>query len=368
MEWMEMKMERVKNGTATTQILRSSVFKLTLTASAILLAGHASAADKELVFSGFGGSLQKALQATVIPAFEKKYDAKVIYVTGTSNQILAKVRAQKSSPQIDVIWANDTTHFQGKSEKLFAKLDPAKVPNLKNVYSFARDPDDIGVVMGIQALALEYNKEVFKEKNWAPPTSWLDMWDPKYKGHVIAYNMPIGYTNLVLAEIAKLSGGGVDNLEPGWKKIKQLVPNALAFVNPPAQVDAQYMNNSAWIGFNGSARIYDLAEKGVPVAMATPKEGAILYPQQFDVVAGGPNPDLAQKFIDFTLSPEMQQQIAKSMLLGPVNRTVELDAATAAKVPYGPKVVENLVHINMDPINANLGPLTSRWTRTIGGY
>lgn len=335
----------------------------------LLLGGQvANAADKELVFAGFGGSLQKALQATVIPAFEKKFGARVIYVTGTSNQILAKVRAQKAAPQIDVIWANDTTQFQGKSEKLFAKLDPAKVTNLADVYDFARDPDGIGVAMGIQAVGLEYNKAKFKEMNWPAPTSWLDLWDPKYKGHVMAYNMPIGYANMVLVEIAKLTGGSAENLQPAWDKFKELVPNALALVEPPAQVDAQFMNNSAWIAFNGSARIHDLAARGVPVAMVTPKEGALLYPQQFDVVAGAPNAELAQQFINFTLSPEMQQEIAKSMLLGPVNRTVKLDPATAAKVPYGAKEAEALVHLDMDPINANLAPLTAKWTRMIGGH
>lgn len=141
-----------------------------------------AAAENELVFSGFGGSLQKALQATVIPAFEKKYNVKVIYVTGTSNQILAKVRAQKAKPQIDVIWANDTTHYQGKAEKLFAKLDPAQVTNLSQLYDFAKDPDGYGVVMGIQALQLEYNTKVFKEKGWAPPTSWLDLWGCEIQG------------------------------------------------------------------------------------------------------------------------------------------------------------------------------------------
>ena len=129
------------------------------------IGSSAQAADeKELVFAGFGGSLQKSLQATVIPAFEKKYGVKVVYVTGTSNQILAKVKAQKNSPQIDVIWANDTTHYQGKMEKLYAKLDPAKVPNLSQVYDFAKDRDGIGIVMGIQALGIEYNTQVFKEK------------------------------------------------------------------------------------------------------------------------------------------------------------------------------------------------------------
>lgn len=327
-----------------------------------------AAAENELVFSGFGGSLQKALQATVIPAFEKKYNVKVIYVTGTSNQILAKVRAQKAKPQIDVIWANDTTHYQGKAEKLFAKLDPAQVTNLSQLYDFAKDPDGYGVVMGIQALQLEYNTKVFKEKGWAPPTSWLDLWDAKYKGHVIAYNMPIGYANLLLQQIATLEGGSADNLEPAWAKFKALVPNALAFINPPAQVDALFTTGGGWIGYNGSARIHDLIGTGAPVAPVTPKEGAILYPQQFDIVAGAPNPDLAQKFVNFAISVEAQEMIAKSMLLGPVNRQVKLDDAAAAKVPYGEKVVGSLQKLDISKINADLQKLTSRWTAMVGGH
>lgn len=327
----------------------------------------ARAAENELVFAGFGGSLQKALQSTVIPAFEKKHNVKVIYVTGTSNQILAKVKAQRERPQIDVIWANDTTHYQGKVEKLYAKLDPAKVPNLSHLYDFAKDPDGIGVVMGFQALGLEYNTKVFHEKGWAPPTSWMDLWDPKFKGHVVFYNMPIGYANLVLPKIAALNGGSVTNLEPGWKKMQEILPNVLAFVDPPAQVDALFGTGSAWIGFNGSARVKDFARTGAPVELAIPKEGGILYLQQFNVVEGAPHPDLAQKFIDFTLSPEAQRMIAESMLFGPVNKTVTLDEATAAKVPYGEKNVSALEHLDIGPVNDKLRELTARWTAMVGG-
>jgi len=337
-----------------------------------VLAGIGSSAqaaeEKELVFAGFGGSLQKSLQATVIPAFEKKYGVKVVYVTGTSNQILAKVKAQKNSPQIDVIWANDTTHYQGKAEKLYAKLDPAKVPNLSQVYDFAKDRDGIGIVMGIQALGIEYNTQVFKEKGWAPPTSWMDFWDPKYKGHVVFYNMPIGYANLLFAKIADLNGGSVTNLEPAWNKMKELKPNVLAFIDPPAQVDALFGTGSAWIGYNGSARVHDFAGTGAPVAMVLPKEGGILYPQQFDIVEGAPHPDLAQKFIDFTISPEAQKMIAESLLLGPVNKTVKLDDKAAARVPYGEKEVTSLLNLDIGPVNQNLQALTARWTAMVGGH
>jgi putative spermidine/putrescine transport system substrate-binding protein len=347
----------------------AGLFAVAGLAAVLAVAGGTARADdeKELVFAGFGGSLQKSLQSTVIPAFEKKYGVKVVYVTGTSNQILAKVKAQRSSPQIDVIWANDTTHYQGKADGLYAKLDPAKVTNLSQVYDFAKDRDGIGVVMGIQALSLEYNTQVFKEKGWSPPSSWMDMWDEKYKGHVVFYNMPIGYANLVLAKIADLNGGSASNLEPAWAKMKQLGPNVLAFVDPPAQVDALFGTGSAWIGYNGSARVHDFAATGAPVAMALPKEGGILYPQQFDIVANAPHPDLAQKFIDFTISAEAQKMIAESLLLGPVNKTVQLDDKAAAKVPYGEKNVTSLLNLDISPINQNLQALTARWTAMVGG-
>lgn len=340
-----------------------------LTVFAAFVAGLSlpALAATELVFAGFGGSFQKAMEKTVIPMFEKKYDAKVIYVTGTSNQLLAKVRAQRERPQIDVIWANDTTHYQGKKEGVFEKLDPKIVTNLQHLYPVARDADDVGVVMGIQAIALEYNTKVFKENGWAPPTSWNDLWDPKYAGHVVLYNMPIGYTNLLLGVIAEINGGSASNLEPAWAKIAKLAPNALASVNPPAQVDTLFSLGSAWIAFNGSARIHDLARTGVPVAMAIPKEGAIVYPQQFDVVKGAPHAKLAQEFVNFALSPEAQQQIAKTMLLGPVNKDVKLQPDAAANVPYGEKEVQALVHVNSDPINSNLQQLTQRWSSIIGG-
>lgn len=321
----------------------------------------ANAQDKELVFGGFGGSFQKGLLKTVIKPFEKKFGVHVTYVTGTSNQLLAKVKAQRNRPEIDVIWANDTTHFEGKQQGLYAKLDTSKVTNLPQLYSFAKDPQDIGLVMGIQAIGLEYNTKVFKEKGWAPPTSWNDLWNPKYKGHVVVYNMPIGYANLMLGEIAKLKGGSSTNLEPGWKAFEALVPNALAFVSPPAQVDNLFSQGSAWIAFNGSARIENLKAAGGPVEIVYPKEGAVIYRQQFDIVKNAPHMTLAQEFVNYTISEAAQRRMAGALLLGPVNKNVKLSKEDAAKVPYGEKQVGSLSNIDSDPINKALPELVKRW-------
>lgn len=324
----------------------------------------ASAAGKEVVFGGFGGTFQKAMKATVIPAFEKKYNVKVIYVVGTSAQLTAKLLAERNHPRIDVIWGTDASYYIGRKAGLFAKLDRSKIPNLADLYPFAVYADGTGVMMGMQACGIEYNTKIFAEKGWAPPKSWNDLWDPKYRGHVVSYNLPIGYASVFFSVVSKLTGSKHGDFAPAWKKIAQLVPNVLTFVNPPAQVDALFATGGAWIGYNGSARIGELAARGVPVAMATPKEGAVLNPNQFVVVKNGPNPELANEFINFALSVQAQEMIAKTMLLGPVNRKVKLDAASATKVPYG-KAVKKLWIIDQDAINEHMKQLVQKWTQVV---
>ena len=64
-----------------------------------------------------------------------------------------------------------------------------------DLYPFAIYPDNIGAMFGIQSLGLAYNAKVFQDKGWAPPAPWHDLWDPKYKGHVVVYDLPSGYAN-----------------------------------------------------------------------------------------------------------------------------------------------------------------------------
>jgi hypothetical protein len=148
-----------------------------------------SAAEKELLFGGFGGTSPRAMQTYVVRAFEKKFGVHVTYVAGTSTEMLAKVRAQGGQPQIDIIWMTETTHDQASAAGVSEKLDPKIVTNPADLTPSARMPGDAGVGMGMQALAIEYNTKVFQQRGWAAPTSWSDLWDPKFKGHVVAYNV-----------------------------------------------------------------------------------------------------------------------------------------------------------------------------------
>src|SRR5260221_14394977 len=78
-----------------------------LTSSAMVFAlsfvnpGHAQ--EKTLTVAAYGGSFEQTMRKEIIPGFEAKGGVKIVYVAGNSTDTLAKLQAQKSNQQIDVI-------------------------------------------------------------------------------------------------------------------------------------------------------------------------------------------------------------------------------------------------------------------------
>lgn len=348
---------------ARRSVLAAAVTLCLAPAAACGFVGANAGDDNTLVFGGFGGSLEEAMKSEVIPAFEKEFDVEVTYVTGTSDELMAKAR--QSSSGIDVIWTNDTTHRDGKAEDLFAELDTETVTNLDSVYDAARDPDNIGVATGMQALGLNYNTEAYEEQGLKPPTSWGDLMDAQVAGHVVGYNFPIGYANLLLVQLADMNGGSGQDLEPGWDAYQTMVDQGTTWVSPPAQLQSMLADGSAWLSFNGSSRAYAAKAAGDPVEFVYPDEGAIAYPQYFDVLKTAPHPDLAQEFVNFALGEQAQQGMAEIAMMGPVSQDVDLSDEVAANVPYGDEV-EQLNWVESAKVVENLDEVTKRWTRMVG--
>jgi putative spermidine/putrescine transport system substrate-binding protein len=327
--------------------------------------GSLPAGQKEVIFYGFGGTHEKNMRARVIPPFEQKYGVKVVYVTGTSNSNFAKVRAQKDRPEGDVLWTNDVLHVVGKRLGLFDTLDAARVTNLPDVLDIARDPDGIGVMQGFQAEGLEYNTKIFSEKGWPAPTSWRDLWKPEFKGRVGLYGAAGAYMHYFIPFLARLEGGDERNVDPAFRKLKELAPSAPTFVNAPAELDNLLKQGEVWITFNGSSRAYELAATGFPVDFVYPKEGTILFGNWFEVLKGAPHAELAQEFVNYLVSPEAQALFAKHVFFGPINRRTTLDPETAKKVPHTPAQLAQLVKLDYVAMNEQLPGWVDRFNKEI---
>jgi spermidine/putrescine-binding protein len=97
---------------------------------------------------------------------------------GTNTANYAKLLAQRSNPIISGGTFNGTYSYRGHDDKLWTKIEKSDVPNAANVPDHAF-LETGGVIFGVQPYAIIYNPR-FVEK----PKSYLDLFDPKYKGKV----------------------------------------------------------------------------------------------------------------------------------------------------------------------------------------
>ncbi len=279
------------------------VFAATL---ASIPATRAGSAPKEVVVMSWGGDYEKKIPTLIGPGFEQATGYRLSYVTaGGSAEMVARVKAQAANPQVDVVIGDEGPQLLGKD--LWQPIDAKYLTNMGEMYDLAKVTGNRRVRAFAGAVTILYNTKVFQEKGWAPPTSWNDLWDPKYRGHVITLEGTSPYTYGLLVIASELDGGSERDTEPGWRKLKQLAPSIPVFATGAAKFGDLFRQGTGWIGLHseGSALRHRIA--GLPIGTAYPKEGPIFVPASVVVVKGGPNPDGAQKFVNHLLRADVQK-------------------------------------------------------------
>ncbi|CAL8481237.1 ABC transporter substrate-binding protein [Caballeronia sp. S22] len=322
-------------------------------------------ADTTIYVGGYGGSTEKLLKEKLIPEFEKREaGVKVVYVAGNSTDILAKLEAQKGRQELSVAIIDDGPMYQAVGQALCAPVEQTGA--VRDLYPLARMAGDRSVGIGMLAVGLVYNKDVFAKRGWAPPTSWSDLADPKYQGKVVIPPISNGYGLLTLLMMARINGGSETNIDPGFQALtKKVSPNVLAWEPSPGNMAQMLQTGEAALAVWGNGRVQDVINQGAPVAFVYPKEGAFALMSAACPVAGAPQPTLAQRFLQFLVSPEAQTSFATVSGWGPVNKTVTLPAAVAAKVVSGPDKVKSLIMPNYDVVNVKRAEWTARWNRSV---
>lgn len=329
------------------------------------LVSAAAAADTPTLYLGsYGGSTQEVFQSKLLPKFEKEHNVKIVYIPGNSSDTLAKLQAQKNAPEMDVVLLDEGPMYQAVQFGFCDKIDKS-APVYKDLYSLA-NLGPKAVALGTIATGLFYNTEAFKKKGYAPPTSWFDLANPKFKQKIVIPPINNTYGLQTLIMFAKLNHGGEKNIAPGFNYIiKKVNPNVLAWEPSPGTMTSLFQNQEAILGVWGSGRVEALKETGFPVKFVYPKEGAMALQIAICPIVKSNVPKLSQELIQYLLSPQVQQVLAKHQGWGPVNKTTKLSPDVAAKVPYGPAAINSMLKTDWDIVNPKRAEWTSRWNRTV---
>jgi putative spermidine/putrescine transport system substrate-binding protein len=333
-------------------------------ALAAICAAAPALADPTLYVANVGGSSQDLYQHKIIPAFEAKYHAKVVYVAGNSSDTLAKLQAQKGHEQINVAVMADGPMYQAIQLGLCDKV--ADAPVMKDLYPLAQFGDHNAVGIGVVATGLGYNADAFKKLGLAPPDSWEALTDKRLKQKIGVPPITNTYGLHALVMMARLRHGSEKNIDPGFKAMTdEIGPNVLAWPPTPGEMDSMMQSGDIVMAVYGSGRAVALQNTGFPLKFVYPKEGGIALQVAACPVVENAQPELSQAFIQYLLTPEVQGWSAQAMGFGPVNRTTELAPEVAARVPYGPDQVGKLVTVDWTTINPLRAQWTERWNRQV---
>lgn len=336
-----------------------------LAASAVLasLSAVSAYAQQVLRINSFGGVYEETHQRLVIKPFEEANNVKVEVVTLYSADTLAQLRAQKDAPQFDVV------HFSGGQEIVAAReglLIPIKKDELTNydaLYPFATANIEQGI--GPAYVVVANGLIVNTEKLENAPTSWAEFLSGDYGDGVTLTDLSNTYGLQALLMMNQVAGGTLENIQPGLDAARKLLDAGAQVVASAPEIQQSFAQGASTIAPYAQEYAYTLRAAGLPVAFVAPSDGAPVSYFTISAVAGRENSELAKKFIDFSLSAEVQAGWAEAMRYSPTNKEAKLADDVAKDVIYGEQAMSQTVRFDPEVINANRPAWVEAWNRTI---
>jgi len=347
------------------QNLRPSPIALLVACSALLLPSLASGQAKTLYIGMNGGAFEKTYTEHIFPAFEKANNVKVVVVPGTSTDVIAKAQANKDRPQMHVMFLDDGVMYRAIGLGLCEKLRPN--PVLDELHPAARMKDDMAAGVSIGMTGLAYNPKVFADKGWTPPTSWMDLANPKYKGKVVFQSLSSSTFGLHgFLMFNRIQGGNDKNVEPGFKAWQSTIgPNVIEYIPSSAKLSEMVQTGEAAIFPLTPTMVSTFKAKGLPIEYAQPKEGSVVLMTAQCVIARNSEPELAQKLAQFILSTEAQAKALQFGNYNPSNAKTQATGDGAAELARMKELMKTAVTVDWDTINENRPAWNQRWNRTV---
>ncbi|MBV9785160.1 MAG: polyamine ABC transporter substrate-binding protein [Acidisphaera sp.] len=320
-------------------------------------------ASEEIVVTMYGGPMETGWRRNVVDPFQKESGIDVTLATGLSLENLAKMRAQRQNPELDVVAMDTVVAVPAARERLYEQLDPKRIPVMNDLYDWAIEPNRYYLSWLSVYYGLAYNTQRIPR-----PTSWEDMWNPAYKGHVIFPDISnVGATYVM--HILNTIGGGDTNanqVDVGFRRIASLKPQLLTFWTNHDQVGQLLSQGDAWITPWPSDRLLTLKSLGAPVDIVIPKEGVPFGTSEMGITKGTKHQEAAERYLNFALSPEAQARNAETIFVGPTNKKTQVPAELAHDLGMNPgPEVKRIAYPDWSTIAPFRAGWIDRWNREI---
>jgi spermidine/putrescine transport system substrate-binding protein len=254
-----------------------------------------------------------------IPNFEREFGVRVRYGTYESApEMLAKVMSGNSG--WDVVFPSAEFVQPMRDIDLLAPLRHDLLTNLGALDPlFQNPPWDRGLTWSVAYMhgttGIVYRKEIIPE-----PKSWADLWDPRLRGRITMLDDPPEVLGACLKKIGcPLNSGDPRELREAQLQAVAQKPLLRAYLNAEVRdqlVAGDIAAAQAWAVTAGQA----IAAAPDKLAYALPAEGFARYADTMAILRESRSNELAHRFIDYLLRPDVSATIVAATQTATANR------------------------------------------------
>ncbi len=271
-----------------------------------------------------------AISESVVNQFEADNNIEVQFLeVGDTGTAVNKAALSKDNPLADVFYGVDNTFLSRALEE--GIFETYQSPLLEDIDpKFQLDPTYQALPVDFGDVCLNYQKSYFEERGLAPPASLEDLILPAYRDLLTVQNPATSSPGLAFL-MTTVGYYGEEGYLDYWEK---LVENGVEIVN---DWETAYYSAFSQAGgpdpivvSYGSSPPFEVlfAEEPLddaPTAAVTSPGTCFRQIEFVGILKGTENREMAEKWIDYMLSPAFQEDIPLNMYVFPVNRNAVLD-------------------------------------------
>jgi putative spermidine/putrescine transport system substrate-binding protein len=258
--------------------------------------------------------------ADIVKAFEKRMHVAVQVTVVSSDESLWERVSAKRGADFDVFAVNTAELKRYVDQGLSVPLDLANIPNTASqlprfrdrnaIPNLVRESNVYAVPYTYSEMGIIYDRQQVKEA----PTSIRALWDPRYKGRVLAFDTS-GHNFSIAALALGKSPFQIDDASyPAV--VEQLIAlrrNVLTFYSLPEESVELFRDNKVALLFAnyGTQQVQQLKRAGADIGYAIPREGALAWLDCWTVTRGAKNKALAEAWINYMLEKPVSRALTE---------------------------------------------------------
>ncbi len=329
-------------------------------AAALTLGTRPAAAAGQVVVGTWGGDYQNLQQQHIADPLMKPKNIEVVFATGNDTERKVKLMAEKRLPRgsMDIACLTQSGAYEMHKNGTLEEIDFSKIPNAKHIVPQLKTTYSVPHIYTGRVIL--YNPKMIK----TAPTSYADLWKEENKGKVGVIDIQYQTT---IESAAMISGGSLHDYEPGKAKLLELKKMGVK-IYPTNEAMAQALKTEeVGMCIMWRARGVMWQNAGVPVEIAYPKEGLVIYVSEMTLAKNARNKDAAYAYLNAILDPGPQVNFAKYMGYTPTVDNVKIEGELGPRVMFTPEVQKTFMVQDQEYLAKNDPQLQEWWNKVFKG-